>query len=197
MFRPLRPVLKFVANRYMHPPRIRKLAQVLPPYLAGATEVLDVGAGDGQLAARLAEQVPARFVGCDTVLQPTPAIEVVRYDGRTLPFGDNAFQYVMLIDMLHHVRDQRRVLSEARRVAREFLLIKDHYWETPFDRAWLAAIDYVGNAPLGVDVPYQFLQAAQWEALFQETLLEVVQCAKLRWSWIDPIRQVIFKLKKV
>jgi SAM-dependent methyltransferase len=180
----------------MHPPRIRKLARLLPPYFSGATEVLDVGSGDGKLAACLALQVPARFVGCDTVLQPSSAIEVIQYDGSTLPFADNAFQYVMLIDMLHHVHEQQRMLSEARRVAREFLVIKDHYWETRFDRTWLAVIDYVGNAGLGVDVPYQFLKEEQWDALFRASELEVLQCTKMRWSRLDPIRQVVFKLKK-
>jgi hypothetical protein len=102
----------------------------------------------------------------------------------------------MLIDMLHHVRDQHQMLREARRVCREFLVVKDHYWETRFDRTWLAVIDYVGNAPLGVDVPYLFLKETQWHSLFRESALDVVQCTKMRWSRIDPIRQVIFKLKK-
>jgi len=196
MVKPIYRILGFIATRFMHPPRIKKLAKILPEYLLGATDVLDIGTGDGKLAALLQSQTGAKFVGCETVIQPSSAIEIRQYDGYSLPFENDSFQYVMLVDMLHHVRDQEQMLQEAKRVAREYVLIKDHYWETRFDRLWLGWIDYIGNVGIGVDLPYKFLREREWDDLFAAVQLSVVQVKKTRWSAADPIRQVIFKLAK-
>jgi SAM-dependent methyltransferase len=87
--------------------------------------VLDLGCGDGRIAGALAA-AGARVVGVD----PSPrALERARaaHPGLTfeppagdgsLPFADGAFEVVICINVLEHVADTQRLMSEARRVLR-------------------------------------------------------------------------------
>ena len=92
---------------------------------AGVDEprVLDVGCGDGTLAARLAASG-----GIVTGLDPAPAaLERARAahpeldwaapaaDGR-LPFADSRFGVVTCVNVLEHVADTQTLMSEMRRV---------------------------------------------------------------------------------
>jgi 2-polyprenyl-3-methyl-5-hydroxy-6-metoxy-1,4-benzoquinol methylase len=90
---------------------------------SGAGRVLDLGCGDGALAARMAAQ-GAVVTGVD----PSPAaIERAREahpdmtwalpaeDGR-LPVGDASFDVVTCVNVLQHVADTQMLMSEARRV---------------------------------------------------------------------------------
>jgi ubiquinone/menaquinone biosynthesis C-methylase UbiE len=85
--------------------------------------VLDLGCGDGALAARIAEH-GAKVTGLDpspTALERArrryPDLELAAPgpDG-ALPFPDAAFDLLTCVNVLQHVADTQRLLSEARRV---------------------------------------------------------------------------------
>jgi SAM-dependent methyltransferase len=85
--------------------------------------VLDLGCGDGRLTARLAE-TGARVTGVDRsrialerAREAHPELELAAPspDGG-LPFADGWFDVVVCINVLEHVADTQRFLSELRRV---------------------------------------------------------------------------------
>jgi ubiquinone/menaquinone biosynthesis C-methylase UbiE len=91
--------------------------------LGPAADALDLGAGDGRLAGELAAE---RLVLADpsrTALDraarrlPSVSVAVVEPDA-PLPFADSAFDLVVCVHVLNHVRDVQLLLSEARRVLR-------------------------------------------------------------------------------
>lgn len=50
-------------------------------------------------------------------------VELIRADAENLPFLNNAFDYVMALDTLHHVPDWKKCLSDMNRVASEKIII--------------------------------------------------------------------------
>jgi SAM-dependent methyltransferase len=89
----------------------------------GADRVLDLGCGDGSFTAALAPNV-AEVVGAEVAeaavrrarrRHPALAFELVPLDG-PLPFADGAFDLVWSTEVIEHVADTARWLSEVRRV---------------------------------------------------------------------------------
>jgi SAM-dependent methyltransferase len=141
----------------------RHLSEMIP---AGGT-VLDLGCGDGQIAARVMSRRPDLAIqGVDVLIRPITHIPVTRYDGQTLPFPDKSFDAVTLVDVLHHTDDPAAVLREAVRVARRSVVIKDHLREGVGAGVTLRLMDWVGNRGHGVRLPYNYLSRDGWERVF-------------------------------
>jgi SAM-dependent methyltransferase len=92
---------------------------VVAPSLRGP--VLDVGCGDGRLAALLVDRGVA-WVGVDSSpsqLAANPNRPVVLADMRFLPFRDGAFREVTHLWCLYHLDDPVVAIAEARRVLQD------------------------------------------------------------------------------
>ncbi|MGH9164333.1 MAG: class I SAM-dependent methyltransferase, partial [Acidimicrobiales bacterium] len=100
--------------------------QILPlaaRHLAGAVRVLDVGAGEGQVARLATAAGAATVVGVDPAwAQLSVAAEraggpiYVRAAAAGLPFGDGAFDTVVACLVFEHVDDADTALAEVARV---------------------------------------------------------------------------------
>lgn len=95
-------------------------------------DLLDLGSGDGTLAALIAPR--AKSVTCldrsETVLEAAKTrlrehgnVRFAQGDLLELPFDDGAFDHVMLFNVLTYARDPRRSLEEAARVMRPGALL--------------------------------------------------------------------------
>ncbi len=155
-------------STFVHPRRAvvlhELLAGLLPP---SATRVLDVGCGDGLVAARIAAARPGlTFKGIDVLPRAHTHVPVELFDGKHIPHEDRSFDAVMMVDVLHHTANPEELLAEAGRVARQCLIVKDHLSD-----GWLAAerlklMDYVGNARYGVHLPGVYWRYRQWLEVF-------------------------------
>ena len=92
-------------------------------------EVLEIGPGPGGNLRELWRARPARLAGADISARMIevarrrldPAVELVKTDGTTLPFGDRAFDLVFSVTVLQHNSDDammRALLGEMARVSR-------------------------------------------------------------------------------
>jgi SAM-dependent methyltransferase len=191
-------MFKFVMRKFndafVLPYRHNKLIDILMPFLNDVGTVLDVGPKDGKLAYDLMEKSECQMTGLDVHLQPYTYIDVHHYDGGTFPFSDNAFDCVMMIDMLHHTENIEQILSEAKRVARRFVIIKDHYWQTRFNLLSLYLGDYLANMPYGVPMTYNYLRLAEWGRLFEQLQLAKVECSTFKYTFLEPAAHIVVKL---
>src|SRR5271156_502109 len=151
----------------VHQRRVRVLAAALAAQIPGSASVLDIGCGDGTIASLIAELRPDISIkGVEVMVRPGCRIECFPFDGSKLPFPDASFDVCMLVDVLHHTGDVSVLLREAARVSRNNVLLKDHLSENALDHATLRLMDWVGNRPHGVTLPYNYQSRAQWYAHF-------------------------------
>lgn len=157
-------LIKDFHAKYIFERRVKRLASELLACLPDQGEVLDVGCGDGRIDALMREARPGLALqGIDIVARPTTHIPVRIFDGQRIPHGDRSFDIVLFIDVLHHTDAPQELLREAIRVARRGILIKDHLVEGLLARKTLRLMDWVGNAPHGIRLPYNYWTRQEWQ----------------------------------
>lgn len=154
--------------------RIRVLAEHLARVIPGDVSLLDVGCGDGLLTRRICDlRNDVRAEGIDVLVRPETHVAVSKFDGRVIPHPDKSFDAVMFVDALHHTEDPEILLREAARVARRWIVLKDHTKDGFLAGATLRFMDWVGNAHHGVALPYNYWRARQWRECFERLGLKV------------------------
>ena len=155
--------------------RVRVLAELLAERVpAPAASLVDIGCGDGQIAHLVAHKKPQlQITGLDVLVRPHTWIPVQPFDGATLPLADQSVDLAMFVDVLHHTDDPLVLLREAKRVARQAIIIKDHCKNGFLAGPTLRFMDWVGNAHHGVVLPYNYWTEERWRAAFAELGLTI------------------------
>lgn len=109
--------------------KVRNIRALLAGAPAG--RVLEVGCGSGTVLAEVARQkVGERHTGIDVVdprdhLDSGAAqLELLKYDGDSIPFPDDSFDLVYASHVIEHVPEPRSVLREIRRVASSLIYLE-------------------------------------------------------------------------
>ena len=167
-------LLKHAHHRAVFNRRVRVLAESLAAKIPPGASVLDIGCGDGTIAELIKRHVPSISIrGIEFAPRPSCQIECAAFDGATIPHPSGSFDVCLFVDVLHHAHNIDGLLSEACRVSRRFLLIKDHLTENKFDFKTLQLMDWVGNRPHGVVLPYNYQNTTEWSQHFSNTGLRV------------------------
>jgi SAM-dependent methyltransferase len=153
-------------DRYVAPRRVRILADLVAPLLPQNARVLDVGCGDGAVSRMIQRLRPDLHIeGVEVLLRGECQIPVAvtAYDGKHIPFPDQSFDSVIMVDVLHHAGDPAQLLREAARVASQCVVVKDHLLEGLLAASTLRFMDWVGNARHGVALPHRYWRRAEWQ----------------------------------
>jgi ubiquinone/menaquinone biosynthesis C-methylase UbiE len=151
----------FSIIRWLEEIRADGVARLLKPHVEGAA--LDVGCWNGDVTRRLDHP---DIVGVDVAPHPRPLIKIVPFDGRKIPFPDQAFQTVLCSTVLHHALDQDALLEEMKRVGRKLVILEDDV-DAPLN--WLSVVLLHALGSRLVTMPYQirgFRTRRGWEELF-------------------------------
>lgn len=131
---------------------------------------LDIGSGNGSMTRRIEKETNggARIQGIDLCSHQYSAVAgASTYDGTCLPYDDRSFDFVLLIDVLHHAADPRTLLIESSRVARRFVIVKDHTYQHWHEYMVLSFMDFVGNLGYGNNHLGSYRKENEWQELFQ------------------------------
>lgn len=188
--------------------RSRFLVDKCQPYLTG-NKFLDLGSGSGHTAvvlqqyghhATMLDVKPHSGAVGDWLLRHPCAAHISRsydipycyYNGDTIPFADNSFDYVLIAFVLHHCPAPARVLGEASRVARKRLFVFEDVTESTGKKIVDSMINWE------VASPHSNLSRANWLSLFDAKGLRLV--AEDNWNYqVGPISlpNTLFVLDKV
>lgn len=113
-----RPLFQFWMRRFYRP----ALRQITMP-----GKVLDVSCGTGEFLRELAQKEGYSLSGVDLSSHMVAVARqkvgkralVQKANIHSLPFADNAFDYVVSTEAFHHYANQRKALSEMKRVAKK------------------------------------------------------------------------------
>jgi SAM-dependent methyltransferase len=157
-----------VLHRPVYAARLRELVRRILPYVREGDHILDVGCGNGALGKALLD-APGRPVGISVTglerfRRGGEPIEVIPYDGVTIPAPAGTYDVVILADVLHHEENPDRLIDECIRVCKRLVVVKDHQVLGPLARQRVSFIDWAANAPYGVRCLYRYNTPAQWRA---------------------------------
>jgi SAM-dependent methyltransferase len=166
-------LIDYLHNHYISKRRVIQLCKHIQHYLPRTGAILDVGCGDGAITRSLADISPGcRFEGIDVLLRPETNISVKMFDGVSIPYDDNSFDAILLIDVLHHIQNPLRILKEAKRVTRKTIIIKDHVLHGLLAEKMLCFMDDIGNLKYDIVLPYNYFTMDEWQNTFQDVGLD-------------------------
>jgi SAM-dependent methyltransferase len=167
-------LLERIHGGYVHNRRVRVLARELSALMPAHGRILDVGCGDGLLAALIQNDKPGTaLTGIDVLVRSDTHIPVEKFDGKTIPFPDASFETLMFVDVLHHTDNAAILLREATRVARHSIVIKDHTLDGLAAAATLRFMDCIGNRRHNVPLPHNYWPKQKWLDTFASLGLTV------------------------
>ncbi|MEK6808760.1 MAG: class I SAM-dependent methyltransferase [Nanoarchaeota archaeon] len=159
--------------------------------------VLDVGLGNGIIADYIKKVFKANIEGVDVVDYNETDIKNTIYDGLYLPFANNSYDCVLILETLHHCTDFKLVLKEAKRVVKKRVIIMEDIHEGIFEKYLLLFHDYISNIRKGVSCPYNFQSREKWRGIFTDIgmKIEIEKDYISKFLFFDS-KHVIFPLSK-
>lgn len=107
--------------------RAKKIIRQIGPDLKKGNKILDIGSGTCAVCEILQSK------GYETTpldvadLSFNKNIKPILYDGEKIPFADNKFDVSLIITVLHHSSNPRKILKEAQRVSKKIIVVEDIY----------------------------------------------------------------------
>ncbi|MEO9964836.1 MAG: class I SAM-dependent methyltransferase [Reichenbachiella sp.] len=157
--------LKKLVMRLWEKDTSRKLSWI-NQYLSRRDRILDIGCGPCFLVSALLnkgfEVTPIDVQNLSAYQQIKPII----YNGRDLPFEKDSYDVALLLTVLHHIRDVRATIREAKRVSKKIIIIEDVY-HSRFNKYLIYFFDSLVNLEF-MDHPHNNLNDHGWKRLFKE-----------------------------
>jgi|GEM_PF-1059350 len=118
------------STRSAAPELVNRVAKGVRELLGKGSTLLDIGVGTGRFLIPITK-LQINCYGLDISgkmllnARAKGAVYLVRGDACSPPFRDDSFDGTMMVNLLHLVRDWKRLLHEAARVSRKFVISLD------------------------------------------------------------------------
>ncbi|GAG29871.1 unnamed protein product [marine sediment metagenome] len=153
--------------------RAKNITSQMKGFIKKGEKVLDIGLGNGFVANQMRYYYNVHIEGVDIIDYNKTDIKNTIYDGVNLPFKDNSFDCVLILQTLHHCTDQTQVLKEGERVSKKRIIIMEDIYNNFFEKITTFIHDYISNKRKGVDCPYYFHSKKEWKNIFDKLGLKL------------------------
>ena len=175
-----------------------RIKRHLPEPPDASSRVLDLGAGEGFVGEAIQQSTGAQVSLADVVDFNQTELPLALYDGKRLPFGDDAFELTVIVFVLHHTKDAEQVLREAMRVTDGRVVVLESVYESPWQHRLLARLDRLANRlrsggkMAAQEEHLHFRTDAEWRAAFERLGL-AIEHASIEGRWIH--QQALYVLR--
>ncbi|MBU1199374.1 MAG: class I SAM-dependent methyltransferase [Nanoarchaeota archaeon] len=179
--------------------RTSKISKDIAFLLSDVKTFLDVGAFDGMMTKKIMQgNNKLKGKGIDILVPKKTYVPVKKYNGKKIPYPDKSFDAILLIDVVHHAENPDALLKEAARVAKKYVIIKDHYYKGFIDKMILSAVDFIGNESFNIKVKFHFFKIDEWKNILRKNKLKIVNYPiEYNQKKKDIIGHVLIKVLKV
>ena len=169
---------------------IRRKVAPFVEHLPKTAKIIDIGSGNGLICHYLREQ-GWNVTPLDVIdMAYHESVRPVVYDGEKMPFENNAYDYGLILTVLHHIDEPETVLEEAQRVCENLIIIEDIY-KNPIQKRLTFFMDWLVN--LGYSpTPHTNKDDNGWKATFKKMNLKLKHTSQ--WRVLVFFRQVVYIL---
>lgn len=182
---------------------LRRAAQIKSLVASSPKAYLDIGSGEGGVAAELAkgwDLPPSRAFGIDVAkYEPRPEITHLQYDRDKIPLRTDSVDVATLLMVLHHTENPVAVLKEINRVLepKGTLIVRETDAQNGREKLFNTVLDTLyyevfDNKP-DVPIPKNYRSAKEWVATFAEAGFTVEYTTRLEPN--NPFSPVYFVLR--
>ncbi len=106
------------------------------PFVSKKDEILDIGAGRGEITKFLNKKCRIETTAIDTKKSrfPISGVKITVYDGRRIPFEDNSFNCAILRAVLHHSQNPEKLLLETKRVTKKYIFVFEDIYKNSWEK---------------------------------------------------------------
>ena len=115
-----------------------------------------------------------------------------------MPFENKMFDVSLLIFVLHHAEDPKVVLSEAKRVTKDKIIVyEDIITRNPFDKVDSFLHGFTFNKTWNLQNEATFRSEGEWREIFKKLDLKIIKIYPLpiRARFFYPVYRMQFVLK--
>jgi len=138
------------------------------------SKILDLGCGSGIITKNFQDFFHSEVLGTDIKDNRVYPIPFKIIDGKSLPFPDNSFDTVLISYVLHHSGNPISLLKEAKRVAKDKIIIYEDLMEGILSKLRCKIHGASFNAFFKIKNQASFRSEKEWEKIFADVGLKIV-----------------------
>ena len=143
-------------------------------FIEKGSKILDLGCGSGIIGKKFQDFFKAEILGIDVVDKRVEKIPFQIYDGKNIPFPENSFDLVLINYVLHHAENPEALLIEAKRVAKNKIIIFEDLPEGFFSKIYCKLHQLSFDKLFRNPSKTSFRTEENWEKIFKELGLNVI-----------------------
>ena len=152
----------------------KKMCQDCQDFIEKDCRILDLGSGAGIVGETFKIFFQAEVTGIDIKDVNIASIPFEVYDGQHFPFSEKSFDTVLINYVLHHSESPRILLVEAKRVAKDKIIIYEDILDGFFSKLFCKLHGFSFDSFFGNPCRTSFKSEKEWENAFREIGLNVI-----------------------